>query len=127
VNPPKLDEYQSDEDGDDDDEDTKPLTREELKSRTLAKLQVAQFFIPQNLTQLNPKLSQLTGTEERRCGEDQIDTTEQEGEYFKCREEVIPFWAHFEKSFMCIPTNRFASMSSWEWSEWGRGGRRRRQ
>jgi len=39
VNPPKLDEYQSDEDGDDDDDDAKPLTREELKARTLAKLQ----------------------------------------------------------------------------------------
>jgi len=39
VNPPKLDEYQSDEDGEEDDDDAKPLTREELKTRTLAKLQ----------------------------------------------------------------------------------------
>ena len=39
VNPPKLDEYQSDEGGDEDDDETKPLTREELKTRTLAKLQ----------------------------------------------------------------------------------------
>jgi len=39
VNPPKLDEYQSDEEGEDDDDEAKPLTREELKTRTLAKLQ----------------------------------------------------------------------------------------
>merc|ERR1712065_122820 len=39
VNPPKLDGYQSDEDGEEDDDDAKPLTREELKTRTLAKLQ----------------------------------------------------------------------------------------
>lgn len=37
VNPPKLDDYQSDEEGDED--DTRPLNRDELKARTLNKLQ----------------------------------------------------------------------------------------
>jgi coiled-coil domain-containing protein 63/114 len=36
VQPPKLDEYQSDED---DDEDTRPFTRDELKSKTIGRLQ----------------------------------------------------------------------------------------
>lgn len=39
VNPPKLDDYQSDDEEDEDDEDTRPLTREELKTRTLNRLQ----------------------------------------------------------------------------------------
>ncbi|CAM9214557.1 unnamed protein product, partial [Ectocarpus fasciculatus] len=39
VNPPKLDDYQSDEDDDDDDEDARPLTRDELKARTMNRLQ----------------------------------------------------------------------------------------
>jgi len=39
VNPPKLDDYQSDDDEDEDDDDTRPLTREELKARTLNRLQ----------------------------------------------------------------------------------------
>lgn len=39
INPPKLDDYQSDEDEDDDDDDTRPFTREELKARTLNRLQ----------------------------------------------------------------------------------------
>jgi len=39
VNPPKLDEYHSDEEEDDDDDDARPLTRDELKARTLNKLQ----------------------------------------------------------------------------------------
>lgn len=38
INPPKLDEYQSDEEDEDDDE-ARPLTREELKARTLNRLQ----------------------------------------------------------------------------------------
>ena len=39
VNPPRLDDYNSDEDEEEDDEDTRPFTREELKARTLNKLQ----------------------------------------------------------------------------------------
>ena len=39
VNPPKLDEYQSDDEEDEDDDDARPLTRDELKARTLNKLQ----------------------------------------------------------------------------------------
>jgi hypothetical protein len=39
VNPPKLEDYQSDEDYEDDDDDTPPLTREELNARTLTRLQ----------------------------------------------------------------------------------------
>ena len=39
VNPPKLDDYQSDEEEEDDEDDTRPLTREELKTRTLNRLQ----------------------------------------------------------------------------------------
>jgi len=39
VNPPKLDDYQSDDEEDDDEDDTRPLTREELKARTLNRLQ----------------------------------------------------------------------------------------
>jgi DNA repair exonuclease SbcCD ATPase subunit len=39
VNPPKLEEYQSDEGEDEDDDDAKPLTRDELKLRTLARMQ----------------------------------------------------------------------------------------
>lgn len=39
VNPPKLDEYHSDDEDDDDDDDARPLTRDELKARTLNRLQ----------------------------------------------------------------------------------------
>ena len=39
VNPPKLDDYQSDDDEEDDDDDARPLTRDELKARTLNRLQ----------------------------------------------------------------------------------------
>ena len=39
VNPPKLDDYQSDEEEEDDEDDTRPLTREELTARTLSRLQ----------------------------------------------------------------------------------------
>jgi coiled-coil domain-containing protein 63/114 len=39
VNPPKVDEYQSDDEDDDDEDDTRPLTRDELKTRTMNKLQ----------------------------------------------------------------------------------------
>jgi coiled-coil domain-containing protein 63/114 len=39
VNPPKSDDYKSDESDEDDDGDTRPLTRDELKHRTLNKLQ----------------------------------------------------------------------------------------
>ncbi len=39
VNPPKVDEYQSDDEEDDEDDDTRPLTRDELKTRTMNKLQ----------------------------------------------------------------------------------------
>ena len=39
VNPPKLDDYQSDEEDEDDEEEARPLTRDELKARTLTKLQ----------------------------------------------------------------------------------------
>lgn len=39
MNPPKLDDYQSDEEEDDDEDDTRPLTREELTARTLNRLQ----------------------------------------------------------------------------------------
>lgn len=40
VNPPKLEDYSSSEDsGSDDDDDARPLTREELKGRTLNKMQ----------------------------------------------------------------------------------------
>lgn len=38
VNPPKADEYHSDDDEDDDEDDTRPLTRDELKNRTLNRL-----------------------------------------------------------------------------------------
>lgn len=39
INPPKLDDYQSDEEEEDEEDDTRPLTREELKTRTLNRLQ----------------------------------------------------------------------------------------
>jgi chromosome segregation ATPase len=39
VNPPKLDDYQTDEDEEDDEDETRPFTREELKVRTLNRLQ----------------------------------------------------------------------------------------
>lgn len=39
VNPPKLDDYQTDDEDDEDEDDTRPLTREELKARTLNRLQ----------------------------------------------------------------------------------------
>jgi hypothetical protein len=39
VNPPKIDDYQSEEDEDEDDDDARPLTREELKTRTLNRMQ----------------------------------------------------------------------------------------
>ncbi len=39
INPPKADDYRSDEEDDDDDEDARPLTRDELKSKTLNRLQ----------------------------------------------------------------------------------------
>jgi len=39
VNPPKLDEYQSEDEEEDEDDDARPLTRDELKARTLNKLQ----------------------------------------------------------------------------------------
>ena len=39
VNPPKLDDYQSDDEEEDEDDDARPLTREELKARTLNRLQ----------------------------------------------------------------------------------------
>jgi hypothetical protein len=38
VNPPKSEDYRSDESDNDDDGDTRPLTRDELKQRTLSKL-----------------------------------------------------------------------------------------
>lgn len=39
VNPPKLHDCQSDEEEEDEDDDMRPLTREELKVRTLNRLQ----------------------------------------------------------------------------------------
>ena len=39
MNPPKVEEYQSDDEDDDDEDDTRPLTRDELKTRTMNKLQ----------------------------------------------------------------------------------------
>lgn len=39
VNPPKLDDYQSDDDDDEDEDDARPMTRDELKARTLNRLQ----------------------------------------------------------------------------------------
>lgn len=39
VNPPKADDYRSDEDDDEDEDEARPLTRDELKSRTLNRLQ----------------------------------------------------------------------------------------
>lgn len=39
VNPPKLDEYQTDDEEDEDEDESRPLTREELTSRTLSRLQ----------------------------------------------------------------------------------------
>lgn len=39
VNPPKLDEYHSDDEEEDEDDDARPLTRDELKARTLNRLQ----------------------------------------------------------------------------------------
>ena len=39
INPPKLDDYQSDDEEADDDVEMRPLTRDELKSRTLNRLQ----------------------------------------------------------------------------------------
>lgn len=39
VNPPKLDDYQSEDEEEDEEEDARPLTRDELKSRTLTRLQ----------------------------------------------------------------------------------------
>lgn len=39
VNPPKSDDYRSDDSDEDDDGDTRPLTRDELKHRTMNKLQ----------------------------------------------------------------------------------------
>jgi hypothetical protein len=38
VNPPKLDDYQSEEDDDEDEDDARPLTRDELKARTMNRL-----------------------------------------------------------------------------------------
>lgn len=38
VNPPKLEEFSSDEGSDEDDDDAKPLTRDELKTKTFAKI-----------------------------------------------------------------------------------------
>ncbi|CAM9889818.1 unnamed protein product, partial [Sphacelaria rigidula] len=39
VNPPKLEDYSSSEESGSDDDDARPLTREELKGRTLNKMQ----------------------------------------------------------------------------------------
>jgi hypothetical protein len=39
VNPPKADDYRSDDDDDEDEDEARPLTRDELKSRTLNRLQ----------------------------------------------------------------------------------------
>ena len=39
VNPPKLDDYNSDEEEEDEEDDARPLTRDELKARTLTRLQ----------------------------------------------------------------------------------------
>ena len=39
VNPPKLDEYHSDDEDEEEDDDARPLTRDELKARTLNRLQ----------------------------------------------------------------------------------------
>jgi hypothetical protein len=39
VNPPKLDDYQSEDDDEDDEDDARPLTRDELKARTMNRLQ----------------------------------------------------------------------------------------
>lgn len=39
VNPPKLDDYNSDEEEEDEEDDTRPLTRDELKTRTLNRMQ----------------------------------------------------------------------------------------
>jgi hypothetical protein len=39
VNPPKVEEYQSEDEDEDDDDETRPLTRDELKIRTLNRLQ----------------------------------------------------------------------------------------
>ena len=39
VNPPKCDEYQSEDEEDEDEDETRPLTRDELKARTLNRLQ----------------------------------------------------------------------------------------
>lgn len=39
VNPPKLDDYQSEDEDDDDEDDARPLTRDELKARTMNRLQ----------------------------------------------------------------------------------------
>lgn len=39
INPPKLDDYQTEDDEEEDEDDTRPLTRDELKARTLTRLQ----------------------------------------------------------------------------------------
>lgn len=39
VNPPKLDDYQSDDDDDEDEDDARPFTREEMKARTISRIQ----------------------------------------------------------------------------------------
>ena len=39
VNPPKVEEYQSEDDEDEEDDETRPLTRDELKIRTMNRLQ----------------------------------------------------------------------------------------
>merc|ERR1711988_332440 len=38
VNPPKLEDYSSDDEDEDEDEETRPLTREELKAKTLSRM-----------------------------------------------------------------------------------------
>ena len=38
VNPPKLEDYSSDEDEDEDEDETRPLTRDELKAKTLNRM-----------------------------------------------------------------------------------------
>ncbi len=39
INPPKADDYRSDDEDDDEDEDMRPLTRDELKNKTLSRMQ----------------------------------------------------------------------------------------
>ena len=38
VNPPKLEDYSSDEDEDEEEDETRPLTRDELKAKTLNRM-----------------------------------------------------------------------------------------